>query len=107
LQKRANPSPVPGPSTVYSTSGFRAWKSSATRLVIGSTVDEPEIVSVPETAAEDSSGDPPFEQAARRTAPARMAASAGRTRVEWVNGIPPGMDIGSPGGCRAGLNPSS
>jgi hypothetical protein len=70
-------------------------------LVIGSTVDEPEIVSVPVTgvtdgpaeaadeAAEDSAGDPVLEQAARMTAPARTPTSAGRTRVGWVNGIPP------------------
>ena len=71
-------------------------KSSATMLVIGSTVDEPEIVSVPVTgvtdgpadAAEDSAGDPVFEQAARTTT-ARIPATAGRTRVGWVNAIPP------------------
>jgi hypothetical protein len=65
-------------------------------LVIGSTVDEPEIVSVPvtgategpEDAAEDSAGDPVFEQAAR-TITARIPARAGRTRVGWVNAVPP------------------
>jgi hypothetical protein len=30
-----------------------------------------------------------FEQAAKRTAPAKIPARAGRIRVEWVNGIPP------------------
>src|SRR6266545_516085 len=91
LQKRAKPSPVPGPSTVYSTSGFAAWKSSATMLVIGSTVDEPEMVSVPTTddteARADSSGGPVFEQAASSRAPASSPARPGWTRAEWVNGF--------------------
>jgi hypothetical protein len=43
----------------------------------------------PADTTEDSSGDPVFEQAARMTAPARIPASAGRTRVGWVNGSPP------------------
>src|ERR687896_505794 len=42
LQKSWKPSPVPGPSTVYWKSGFWAANSSATRLVMGLTVDEPE-----------------------------------------------------------------
>ncbi len=47
-QNRTNPSPVPGPSTVIETSeDTSSLKSSATRLVIGSTVEEPEIVMVP------------------------------------------------------------
>ena len=47
-QNRTNPSPVPGPSTVIETSeDTSSLKSSATRLVIGSTVEEPEIVIVP------------------------------------------------------------
>ena len=50
--------------------------------------------------------DPVFEQAARRTAPARIPARADRTRVEWVNGIPPNMDIGSIAGSGSGLNRS-
>jgi hypothetical protein len=62
-------------------------------LVIGSTVDEPEIVSVPVTGAvdgplevpDDAAGDPPFEQAASRSAAARMPAAEGRSRIEWVN----------------------
>jgi hypothetical protein len=76
---------------VYSTAGFLAWKSSATMLVIGWTVDEPDIVSVPLTAVTDGSADtagdspgdpdPVFEQAARMTAPARIPATAGRIRA--------------------------
>ena len=47
-QNRTNPSPVPGPSTVIETSeDTSSLKSSATRLVIGCTVEEPEIVMVP------------------------------------------------------------
>src|SRR4029453_8433412 len=47
-QNSTNPSPVPGPSTVIETAEeTSSLKSSATRLVIGCTVDEPEIVMVP------------------------------------------------------------
>jgi hypothetical protein len=47
-QNRTNPSPVPGPSTVIETSeDTSSLKSSATRLVIGCTVEDPEIVMVP------------------------------------------------------------
>ena len=47
-QNRTKPSPVPGPSTVIWTFGdTSSLKSSATRLEIGSTVDEPEIAIVP------------------------------------------------------------
>jgi hypothetical protein len=42
LQKRAKPSPVPGPSTVYSKPDSCAANASATAFVIGSTVEEPE-----------------------------------------------------------------
>ena len=47
LQKSANPSVVPGPSTATSTPVFAPWKFSATSEVIGSTVDEPEMLSDP------------------------------------------------------------
>ena len=41
---------VPGPSTAMSTPVFAPRKFSATRDVIGSTVDEPEMFSDPETS---------------------------------------------------------
>ena len=50
LQNSTNPSPVPGPSTDAETSGFAFVKFSVTSCVIGCTVEEPEIVSVPLTA---------------------------------------------------------
>ena len=50
LQKRTNPSPVPGPSTLTCTSGFCPENSSATRFEIGSTVDDPETVIEPDKA---------------------------------------------------------
>jgi hypothetical protein len=61
-------------------------------LVIGSTVEEPETVSVPVTGAvdgpgvvaDDSAGDPLLEQAASRTVPARIPVTD-RTGVGWVN----------------------
>ena len=50
-QNSLNPSPVPGPSTVTETSGATSSNSSATRIEIGSTVEEPEMVTLPDTAA--------------------------------------------------------
>ena len=47
-QNRANPSPVPGPSTEMFTSGSTSLNSSWTRTEIGSTVDEPEITMSPD-----------------------------------------------------------
>ena len=48
LQNSTKPSPVPGPSTLIETFGATSsLKSSATRLEIGWTVDDPEIVIVP------------------------------------------------------------
>ena len=47
-QNSLKPSPVPGPSTVTDTSGVTSSNSSATRIEIGSTVDEPEIFTEPE-----------------------------------------------------------
>ena len=49
-QNRTNPSPVPGPSTDADTPGLVPLKFSVTRFVIGSTVDEPEMLSDPVTA---------------------------------------------------------
>src|SRR3990172_657602 len=53
-QNSTNPSPVPGPSTDGDTPGLEPAKLSATRVVIGSTVDEPEMVNSPEMASPDA-----------------------------------------------------
>src|SRR3954454_1062553 len=50
-QNFLNPSPVPGPSTVYVKPELDAASASATAVEIGSTVDEPETLIEPETAA--------------------------------------------------------
>ena len=42
-QKRAKPSPVPGPSTEVATPGFAESNASPTRALMGSTVEEPEM----------------------------------------------------------------
>ena len=64
-------------------------------LVIGCTVDEPEILRVPETGATDGAadsdapdglGEAPL-QAASRSAPATIPARAGQVRGEWINAI--------------------
>ena len=55
-QNSLKPSPVPGPSTEISTLPFWPMKSSATRAVMGSTVDEPEMVIEPST---EVSAEPP------------------------------------------------
>ena len=68
-QKSWNPSPVPGPSTRTWTSGFSSAYSSATSDVIGSTVDEPDTITSPESCA--AAGD---ASAARRR-PATAATS--------------------------------
>ena len=46
-QKRAKPSPVPGPSTVMATSGLDSANAAAAAAEIGSTVDEPETTTSP------------------------------------------------------------
>ena len=46
-QNSSNPSPVPGPSTSRSTVGSESLNSSATRIVIGSTVEEPDTTTEP------------------------------------------------------------
>jgi hypothetical protein len=48
-QKRAKPSPVPGPSTVIATPGFASLNAACAAAEIGSTVDEPEIEISPST----------------------------------------------------------
>src|SRR3954453_1861403 len=49
-QTFSNPSPVPGPSTVYVKPALDAASASATAVEIGSTVDEPGTLIEPETA---------------------------------------------------------
>src|SRR5687767_9633151 len=107
-QNRAKPSPVPGPSTEYWTSGFPAVKSSATMDVIGSTVDEPEITISPASPSPPSAGSEPsaplrfglLEQAARMRVAATVIASAGRSPVRGrFNASPPVRMAG----CRVGL----
>jgi len=46
-QNSANPSPVPGPSTVMATPGEPTLNSSWTAVEMGCTVDEPEMVMLP------------------------------------------------------------
>jgi hypothetical protein len=73
-QKSSKPAPVPGPFTVIDTSGFRSRKNSATRLVTGWTVDEPDTRIEPERPLAASSSEPPPHAAsisASDTAPAR------------------------------------
>jgi hypothetical protein len=49
-QNSSKPSPVPGPSTAMSTLLFSPVKASAASDVIGSTVDDPEMLIEPETS---------------------------------------------------------
>src|SRR6188474_151680 len=58
LQKVLKPSPVPGPVTVKLNPAFDALTSSATAVEMGSTVDEPETLIVPVTAAADGAVPP-------------------------------------------------
>ena len=55
-QNSLKPSPVPGPSTVTDTSGATSSNNSATRIEIGSTVDEPEMFTSPETVEGSTAG---------------------------------------------------
>src|SRR5918996_1775881 len=50
LQNSSKPSPVPGPSTAMSTPSFSVMNASAASEVMGSTVDEPEMLIEPETS---------------------------------------------------------
>jgi hypothetical protein len=50
-QNLTKPSPVPGPSTVNAKPGFWAANASATPVLMGSTVDEPETRMLPSTPA--------------------------------------------------------
>jgi hypothetical protein len=53
-QNFLNPSPVPGPSTLIPTSGCPARNASALIALIGSTVDDPEMMIDPDPASESS-----------------------------------------------------
>src|ERR1041384_6899163 len=46
-QNRTKPSVVPGPLTATLTPEFALWKSCATRELIGSTVEDPEMLREP------------------------------------------------------------
>ena len=59
LQNSSNPSLVPGPSTAKLTPGFCVRNFSPTSDVMGSTVDEPEMLSEPDTSSEVSPVAPP------------------------------------------------
>ena len=90
-QNRAKPSPVPGPSTVMATPGEAALNASWMAVVMGWTVDEPEMVMEPvrpagaagiarRAAGDWATAAPPVAMVAMRM---RLpAASAGR-RVVW------------------------
>ena len=85
-QRRANPSPVPGPSTEYWTSGLAALKSAATIELIGSTVDDPEMTISPARPASPlpplfGEGDDPPPHAASSSIPARARVAGVRTRA--------------------------
>ena len=51
-QNSAKPSPVPGPSTEIATPGFAAENFSALTAEMGSTVEEPEITTLPSRSPE-------------------------------------------------------
>src|SRR6266545_8425102 len=76
LQKRAKPSPVPGPSTLIETPELSSEKSCATSELMGCTVEEPDTTTFPER--------PPvaflLEQAAPNRATAPTARSASHLR---------------------------
>ena len=57
-QNVTNPSVVPGPSTAALTPVLADWKFSATSDEIGSTVDEPEMLSEPVRSPPDAPLDP-------------------------------------------------
>jgi hypothetical protein len=61
LQNSLAPSPVPGPSTLTATPGLAALNCSATRAEIGSTVDDPETLTLPDRAAAVVVEAPPVE----------------------------------------------
>ena len=113
VQKSWAPSPVPGPSTLMATSGYRALNSSATPALIGSTVEEPEMSTLPVRAARRwspgvvvrllvvvaASSSP---QAAATSASASSRAMRPSLRVmfvfppDWVGGRPAGVPRPSP-----------
>ena len=81
-QNSLNPSPVPGPSTVTDTSGATSSNSSATRIEIGSTVEDPEMVTLPDTAADSDVLSPPLDELPPQAAAIsrKLAPMAGSTR---------------------------
>ena len=81
-QNSLNPSPVPGPSTVTETPGATSSNSSATRIEIGSTVEEPEMVTPPDTAADADALSPPLDELPPQAAAIsrKLAPMAGSTR---------------------------
>jgi hypothetical protein len=59
LQNVLKPSPVPGPSTATWTPGLAPLNFSATRELIGSTVEEPEILIEPASCCPPPDAAPP------------------------------------------------
>ncbi len=89
-QKRAKPSPVPGPSTLMATLGFCSLKSSLTRVEMGSTVEEPEMTISPEMSPPaDGSGS--IDSAPLGSAPMLGSSLvAGGLAGGWLGtGVPP------------------
>src|SRR5436309_962447 len=91
-QKRANPSPVPGPSTLICTSGFFEENFSATSEEIGWTVEDPETTTEPVNPPLPPLPEPlplplAFEQAEPRSDRAENAATAAHLVVLLI--MPP------------------
>ena len=106
-QKSANPSPVPGPSTVAAMPEPQSRSRSPTRAEMGSTVEEPETTTSPSTSVgqelslpPELSGDdveslPPQALASRPTARSKDSQANGFL----VNkGCPPWGSNGVPAG---------
>ena len=86
VAQEREPSPVPGPSTEYWTSGLAALKSPATIELIGSTVDDPEMTISPARPASPlppllGEGDDPPPHAASSSIPATARVAGVRTRA--------------------------
>src|ERR671919_634675 len=80
LQNSSKPSPVPGPSTVISTSGFSSANNSATSELIGSTVDEPDTNIDPVSASLPPLPPPPLSDPPH-AAPSNAAAASPTTNT--------------------------
>ena len=74
-QNFLKPPPVPANATGTWTPGLASWNSSATAWVIGKTVLEPSIVTVPDRAAPLAALDGALEALPLEQAPAAMVAS--------------------------------